>query len=199
MTRPILLASASLHRARMLEAAGIAFEARASTLDERAMEAPLKESGVSPDDLAAILAEAKAVSVSEGAPGAVVIGADQTLSFKGEVLHKPDTMEAARRQLLRLSGETHRLHSAAVIAEEGGAVWRHVETVSITFRRLDPAFVGQYLASVGEAALTSVGAYQIEGRGIQLVERVEGDFFSIVGLPLLPLLAALRERGAIDG
>ncbi len=199
MTRPILLASASVHRARMLEAAGIAFEVRASSLDERAMEAPLKETGVSPDDLAAILAEAKAVSVSEGVPGAVVIGADQTLSFKGEVLHKPDTMEAARRQLLRLSGETHRLHSAAVIAEDGVAVWRHVETVSITFRHLDPAFVGEYLASVGEAALTSVGAYQIEGRGIQLVERIDGDFFSIVGLPLLPLLAALRERGAIDG
>ncbi|WAJ28652.1 Maf-like protein [Antarcticirhabdus aurantiaca] len=199
MTRPILLASASVHRARMLEAAGIAFEVRASSLDERAMEAPLKETGVSPDDLAAILAEAKAVSVSEGAPGAVVVGADQTLSFKGEVLHKPDTMEAARRQLLRLSGETHRLHSAAVIAEDGVSVWRHVETVSITFRQLDPAFVGEYLASVGEAALTSVGAYQIEGRGIQLVERIDGDFFSIVGLPLLPLLAALRERGAIDG
>jgi septum formation protein len=108
-------------------------------------------------------------------------------------------MEAARRQLLKLSGKTHQLSSAAVIARQGEVVWRHVAVAHMTMRRLDPAHVGRYLSKVGEAALSSVGCYQIEGEGIQLFEKIEGDFFTIVGLPLLPLLAELRKRGAIDG
>lgn len=183
----------------MLKQAGIPFAVEAPRLDERALEAPLTRSGLGPDDIAAVLAEAKAVDVSERHPDALVIGADQTLALGDEMLHKPADMEAARRTLLRLSGRTHRLNSAVVIAIGGTALWRHVGTADLTLRRLDPGFIGRYLARAGEAALSSVGAYQIEAEGIQLMERVEGDLFTIVGLPLLPLLAELRRRGAVDG
>lgn len=195
----IVLASGSLHRRRLLEQAGIAVAAEASTLDERALEVPLTEAGLGPDDIATVLAEAKAVDVSERHPGALVIGADQTLALGDAVLHKPADMEAARRTLLALSGRTHRLNSAVVLAENGVAVWRHLATADLTMRRLDPGFVGRYLAAAGDAVLSSVGAYQIEAQGIQLMERIEGDFFTIIGLPLLPLLAELRHRRAIDG
>lgn len=195
----IILASGSLHRRRMLEKAGIAFTVEASTLDERALAAPLEESGLGPDDIATVLAEAKAVDVSERRPGALVIGADQTLAFGDEVLHKPADMEDARRTLLKLSGRTHRLNSAVVLAEDGVAVWRHLATADMTLRRLDPGFVGRYLAGVGDKVLSSVGAYQIEAEGIQLMDRIEGDLFTVVGLPLLPLVQELRRRGAIDG
>jgi septum formation protein len=108
-------------------------------------------------------------------------------------------MEAVRRQLLRLAGKTHQLSSAVVLAQKGNAIWRHVAAAHMTMRQLDPAYVGRYLSKVGAAALSSVGCYQIEGRGVRLFEKIEGDFFTIVGLPLLPLLAALRDRGMIDG
>lgn len=129
----------------------------------------------------------------------MTIGCDQTLSLDGDLLHKPADMEEARRRLLALSGKTHRLDSAVVLARDGETVWRHVDAALLTMRRLDPGFVGRHLARVGERALESVGAYQIEGEGIQLFARIEGDHFVIVGLPLLPLLGKLRELGAIDG
>ncbi len=128
-----------------------------------------------------------------------MIGSDQTLSLEGEILHKPADMEAARRRLLQLSGKTHLLHSAVVIAKDGETLWRDVGVARMTMRPLDPAFVGRHLARVGDKALTSVGAYQVEGEGIQLFQEIDGDFFTIVGLPLLALLAALRDLGAIDG
>jgi septum formation protein len=183
----------------MLEHAGVAVEAVPADLDERALEAPLKDSGASPEDVAMVLAEAKAVDVSERRPDALVLGCDQTLSLGNEILHKPADMEEARRRLLALSGKTHNLNSAAVLARDGKVLWRHVGVASLTMRDLDPAFVGRHLARVGVRALQSVGAYQIEGEGIQLFERVEGDHFTIIGLPLLAVLAELRRLGAIDG
>lgn len=194
----IVLASGSVHRRKLLQDAGVVFDAVPSTLDERALEAPLADSGASPEDVAEVLAEAKATDVSEHERDALVIGADQTLSLGQELLHKPAGMEDARRALLKLSGRTHRLSSAVVLATNGAAVWRHVSTASLTMRKLTPAEIGRYLAMAGEAALSSVGAYQIEGPGIQLMEKVEGDFWTIVGLPLLPLLKELRSRGAFE-
>jgi septum formation protein len=199
MTERIILGSGSVFRRRLLENAGVEVEVDRPRIDERAVEASVEDSGLTPADLAAILAEAKAVEVSERNPGRLVIGCDQTMALEDRVFHKPADMEAARRQLLALSGRTHELNSAVVLARDGAAQWRHVGVARLTMRTLDPAFVGRHLARVGEAALQSVGAYQIEGEGIQLFERVEGDYFTIVGLPLLPLLAELRRLGAIDG
>jgi septum formation protein len=183
----------------LLENAGLEFRTEKPDIDERAVEKALAGSGATPEDVAAVLAEAKAAAVSERHPEAIVIGSDQTLSLGNELFHKPADMEAARRQLLRLSGKTHQLSSAVVLAQKGSAMWRHVAAAHMTMRQLDPAYVGRYLSKVGAAALSSVGCYQIEGRGVRLFEKIEGDFFTIVGLPLLPLLAALRDRGMIDG
>lgn len=199
MAQEIILASGSPHRRALLRNAGLEFSAQKPDIDERAVEAALAGSGATPEDVAAVLAEAKAVAVSERHPNALVIGSDQTLSLGDELFHKPADMEAARRQLLRLSGRTHQLSSAVVLAGEGRAVWRHTAVARMTMRRLDPAAIGRYLSNVGDAALGSVGCYQIEGRGIRLFEKIEGDFFTIVGLPLLPLFAALRDQGAVDG
>lgn len=199
MAVQIILASASPFRRKMLEDAGIAVTAERPDIDERAAEKAVAGSGVTPEELAQILAEAKAVAVSERNPQALVIGADQTLSLGDEVLHKPRDMEEARRRLLALSGRTHQLNSAVVLAKNGEVLWRHVSIARLTMRDLDPAFVGRHLARVGDRALTSVGAYQVEGEGIQLFDKIEGDHFTIVGLPLLPLIAKLRELGAIDG
>lgn len=198
MSGPIILASASPYRAMLLKNAGIAFETQKPDIDERAAEAPLKESGASPEDIASILAEVKAEDVSRRNPAAVVIGSDQTLSLGDEVLHKAPDMEAARRRLITLSGKTHQLNTAVVVAQGGVAVWRDVSIAHMTMRTLEPAFIGRFMARAGNKALTSVGAYTIEDEGIQLFERIEGDYFAIVGLPLLPLLRQLRSMGAID-
>jgi septum formation protein len=199
MAERIILASASPFRKAMLAAAGIDVEAFPANLDERAVEAPLEGSGASPEDVALVLAEAKALNVSERHPGALVLGCDQTLALGDRIFHKPRDMEGARRHLLALSGRTHQLNSAGVLARNGETLWRHVGTARLTMRELDPAFIGRHLSRVGDAALTSVGAYQIEGEGIQLFDKIEGDHFTIVGLPLIELLAALRELGALDG
>jgi septum formation protein len=199
MPEKLILASASPFRKAMLENAGIVVEAVPANIDERAVEAPLERSGMTPEDVALVLAEAKALDVSERRPEALVLGCDQTLSLGDQVFHKPADMEGARRHLLALSGKTHDLNSAAVLARSGEVLWRHVGVARMTMRRLEPGFVGRYLAHVGVKALSSVGAYQVEGEGINLFERMEGDHFTIIGLPLLPLLAKLRELGAIDG
>ncbi|RWC28343.1 MAG: Maf-like protein [Mesorhizobium sp.] len=199
MAEKIILASGSPFRKALLVNAGVAVEAVPAEVDERALEAPLKDSGISPEDVALVLAEAKATEVSERKPGALVLGCDQTLSLGEELFHKPADMEGARRHLLALSGKTHQLNSAVVLARDGAVLWRHVGIASLTMRKLDPAFIGRHLARVGAKALSSVGAYQIEGEGIQLFERIEGDYFTIVGVPLLPALAKLRDLGAIDG
>lgn len=195
----LVLASGSRIRAELLRNAGLAFDTDPANVDERAIEAPLLESNFSPEDIAQVLAEAKAQEVSERRPGALVIGADQVLDFEGERLTKPADMEAARRQLLAMSGKTHALHSAVAIARDGQTLWRNVGTVRLTMRPFGPEFVGRYLAGVGEVALTSVGAYQLEGPGIQLFSAIDGDYFTVLGLPLLPLLGELRVLGAIEG
>ncbi|MCE7030355.1 Maf-like protein [Jiella avicenniae] len=199
MAKGIVLASGSVHRRELLKNAGVDFTVRPAELDERAVEAPLLGSGATPEDVAQVLAEAKATNVSESHPGEIVIGADQTLALDDRVFHKPANMEEARRTLLSLSGRTHTLNSAVVLVENGTVVWRHVAVARITLRDLDPGFVGRYLAGVGGRALTSVGAYQIEREGVQLMEAIDGDYFTIIGLPILPLLKELRRRGEIDG
>lgn len=199
MAEKLILASASHHRKKMLEAAGVPVDAIASAIDERAIEQALGPEARDGELLATVLAEAKAVDVSERNPDIPVIGCDQTLTLEGDIFHKPKDMEEARRNLLRLSGRTHQLNSAIALVTNGETVWRHTGIARLTMRRFDAAYVGRYLARVGDAALNSVGVYQIEGEGINLFEKIDGDFFTIVGLPLLPLLTELRIRNVIDG
>ncbi len=199
MPQPIVLASASPHRKTMLEAAGLRIDAVASSIDERAVEQALGKEANDGEILAGVLAEAKAVDVSQSQHEALVIGCDQTLTLEGEIFHKPVDMSEARRNLVRLSGRTHQLNSSVVLALNGQTVWRHTGVARMTMRKLEAGYIGRYLAAAGEAVLGSVGVYQIEGHGVNLFEKIEGDFFTIVGLPLLPLLAELRNRGAIDG
>lgn len=195
----LMLASSSPFRKQLLHNAGIRFDAESARINEREIEATLAGSGAGPEDVAMILAEAKALDVTLRHPEDLVIGSDQTLSLGDEIFHKPENMDAARRHLLRLSGKTHELNSAVVLAINGTAVWRHVSVARMTMRNLDPAFIGRYLARIGDKALGSVGAYQLEAEGIHLFESVEGDYFTILGLPMLPLLKELRKRNAIDG
>lgn len=199
MAQNIILASSSPFRRTLLENAGLTFSVKAANIDERAAEAPLISSAVGPQDIALVLAEAKAAAVSDGHPEALIIGADQTLSLGDELLHKPADMDAARKHLLKLSGRTHQLNSAVVLVQNGRTLWRHADSADLTMRDLNPGFVGRYLSAVGDKALLSVGAYQLEGRGIQLFETIKGDYFTIIGLPLLPLLDELRRLEAIDG
>ncbi len=195
----LVLASGSQIRATLLRNAGLEIRVMPSDVDERAVEEPLLESGVTPDEIAMILAEAKALDVGDQIKSALVVGADQVLEFEGERLTKPADMEQARRQLLRLSGQTHALHSAVALVRNGNTIWRHVATARLTMRVLSPEFIGWYLAQTGDAALSSVGGYQLESLGIQLFDKIEGDYFTILGLPLLPLLGQLREIGTIKG
>ncbi len=195
----LILASKSPFRAMLMKNAGLDFSSQAAQVDERALEAPLQDSGVTPEDVALILAEAKALDVSSRNTNALVIGSDQTLSLGDRVFHKPKDMEEARRHLLALSGQTHQLNSAVVICQNNKTLWRHVSVARLTMRPLSPAFIGQHLAKVGDDVLSSVGAYQYEREGVQLFEEIDGDYFTIVGLPLLPLLHELRRIGAIDG
>ncbi len=194
----LVLASGSRIRADLLKNAGLNFEIDPADVDERAVETPLLESGFPPEDLASVLAEAKANDVSGRRSGDLVIGADQILAFEGERRTKPDDMEAARRQLLVFSGKTHELHSAVVLSQNGNAIWRHVSTARLTMRDLSPAFIGHYLAAAGQEVLSSVGAYQLENLGVQLFEKIDGDYFTILGLPLLPLLEELRHLKVIE-
>ena len=198
MDRDIILASASQFRITLLNNAGVRFQAHAAPIDERAVEAPLLESGMDAADIAQLLAQAKADAIATRYPGAWVIGCDQTLSMDGQIFHKPENMPEARSRLLALSGKTHQLNSAVCLVKDGELKWSTLSVSNITFRQLDPGYIGRHLAEVGETALASVGAYQIEGLGVRLMEKIDGDYFSIMGLPLLPLLAALRAHGLID-
>ncbi|NRQ16255.1 Maf-like protein [Ensifer sesbaniae] len=194
----LVLASASRFRRALLENAGLVFEAKAAKIDERALEKPLEEAGVAPETVALALAEAKARDVIRHFDDALVIGSDQTMSLGARVYHKPKDMAEAAQHLLSLSGKTHRLNSAIVLLRGEEVVWRHVSSAHMTVRPLTADFVRRHLERVGEKALSSVGAYQLEGEGIQLFEKIEGDYFTILGLPMLPLLAKLRELGTID-
>jgi nucleoside triphosphate pyrophosphatase len=193
----LVLASRSPARTALLGAAGVSFVAVPSSVDERAVEAPLIERGVSAKEIASALADAKATAVSRESSGSFVIGADQTLELDGTRWTKPGSVAEAREQLARLSGRTHELHSAVAVAHDGTILWRHSDSARLTMRPLTATAIDAYLAEVGEAALTSVGAYQIEGPGIRLFERIDGDYFAILGLPLLPLLMYLRSEGVV--
>lgn len=193
----LVLASASQARRIMLENAGLHFEVLSSRIDERSVEKSFAVNDTDPEDIALVLAMAKAEDVSGRKPGCWVIGADQLLSLDGEVLHKPDDMEGARRRLLLLSGRTHRLNTAIALVRDGEVVWTVQDHADITMRELNPREIGRNLAMAGEAVLGSVGAYQIEGPGLQLIKDIKGDFFTIMGMPLLALLEALRENGVL--
>lgn len=195
----LVLASGSATRRTLLEAAGLAFEVVPADVDEAALRDRLFEdsASVSHESVAQALADAKAVEVSTRVPDALVIGADQVLSFEGTLFEKPKSVDEARAHLRRLRGKTHALHAATALALGGEVQWQNLETACLTFRAFSDAALEAYLARAGAAVLTSVGAYQIEGPAIQLFECVEGDHSTILGLPLLPLLAELRSRGVI--
>jgi nucleoside triphosphate pyrophosphatase len=197
---PLILASSSKSRAKLLEAAGLAFIVEPPGLDESAMrEAVGGEHALAPHDVAEVLARAKAEAVSDIAPEAYVIGGDQVLAFGDVIMSKPESMEAARRQLLDLSGKSHTLHTSVAVATNGETIWADTTVAILTIRKLSPEFIGRYLAAAGEEVLSSVGAYQIESIGVQLFEKIDGDYFSILGLPLIPLLDTLRREGVIEG
>jgi septum formation protein len=194
----LILASQSAARRAMLEQAGVPFEARSPELDEEAAKAGLVGAGFEPRGVAEELAQLKALSI-EADPADLVLGSDQVLELdEGEMLSKPESREEAYDQLCALSGRTHFLHSAAVIAQNGEGIWWHSETAELAMRPLGSAFLQTYLDREYEAVRWNVGGYRIEGMGAQLFDRIEGSHFAILGMPLLPLLAYLRERGLLE-
>jgi septum formation protein len=195
----LILASGSAARKAMLEAAGLTVEVVRPEVDEAAIREQLRNAGedADPDDLAELLAVAKAAAGSLLRPGSLVIGGDQVLALGTDMIEKAESRAEARRTLERLRGRLHHLHSAAAIAQDGEVLWSHVETAALQMRAFSPEFLEHYLESAGDAILGSVGCYHFEGLGVQLFEDVAGDHFTILGLPLLPLLAELRDRGAL--
>ncbi len=198
MTTSLILASSSPFRRMLLQNAGLAFEARAADIDERTIEAGLEEGQAKPDRVAVELARVKALDVSRHYPGALVIGSDQTMSLGNRVYHKPPDLAEARRHIASLSGKTHRLNSAVALVKDGEVLWEHISHADMTVRPLSDAFIDRYVARCGEKLLGSVGAYQLEGEGIHLFSGIDGDYFTILGLPMLPLLDKLRKLGAVD-
>jgi len=195
--QPLVLASKSDVRGKMLAAVGMRFEIRPAQIDERAVEA---DSGAT--DAAAIarlLARAKAAAVAKTLPGRLVLGADQTLARGARRFSKPADRAAAAEQLRALRGRTHELHSALALVRDGAVLFDCVDSARLTMRNISDRFLDEYLDMVGDTALSSVGAYQLEGIGVHLFEQVDGDFFTILGLPLLPLLAFLRQNKFVDG
>lgn len=191
----LILASTSSTRIALLRNAGIDFATISPGVDERALETPLLEAGASPTEIALALARAKALAIA--APDALILGGDQVLDLDGERFVKPADRADAARQIARLAGRTHHLRTAVVLANEGEIAWELVSTASLTMRPLSEAAIEHYLDEAGESALWSVGAYLLEGVGIQLFSAIDGDYFSILGLPLLPLLEILRQRGVL--
>lgn len=194
----LILASQSPFRRMLMENAGLVFETEAAAIDERAVETALAARKPTPQQVAETLATEKALDVARRRPGALVIGSDQTLSLEGRVFHKPADMAEARTHLQAMSGRTHSLNCGIALVRDGATLWSHVSIAHLTMRPLTDAFIDRHLARVGTRVLASVGAYQLEGEGVQLFERIDGDYFTILGLPLLPLLAKLRDLGAID-
>jgi septum formation protein len=193
----LILASASQARAAMLRAAGVPLEIVPARVDESEIKIALRGQAADPTEVAVALAELKALQVSRSRPGRLVLGADQMLDCDGTWFDKPESPAAARAQLLALRGRKHRLTSAAVLARDGARIWHHAAGAQLTMRGFTEAFLDGYLAEAGEAVLGSVGAYQLEGLGAQMFERIDGDFFVILGLPLLPVLDILREQGML--
>jgi septum formation protein len=192
---PLVLASRSAVRRTLLEAADVPVIVRAADIDERRLEAENKS--MSAVDIAARLALAKASAVAKSLPGRLVLGADQILTLEGERFAKPADRAAARAQLRAFAGRTHELHSAIALVQDAAALFQHADSARLTMRAFSDQFLDRYLDLVGAAATASVGAYQLEGPGIQLFERIEGDYFTILGLPLLPALDFLRRHGCL--
>ena len=189
----LILASKSAARRAVLTDAGVPFTVQVADVDEDALKTP----GVDPVELAVELARAKALAVSRHDAEAWVLGADQTLAFDGGLISKAPTLAAARERLMAMRGRTHQLHSGAALARNGQVVWSGVDTVEMRMRDFSDAFLDAYLAAEGETLLACVGSYRLEGLGSQLFEAVEGDYFTVLGLPLWPVLAELRRAGVI--
>jgi septum formation protein len=192
----LILASTSAVRRSLLAAAGLTFTSVSPEVDEEALKADRLAAGDGPAAVAEHLAAAKAEAASRIFDG-LVIGADQTLDLGGALFDKAPDLDAARARLMALRGRTHQLHAAVAVAEGGAVIWRERVSVALTMRAFSEAFLDDYLARNGEAALTSVGCYHLEGEGVQLFDRIEGDYFAILGLPMLGLLNLLRSRGAL--
>ena len=193
---PVLLASTSASRIALLKAAGVSFETRSPGVDEDAAKAALLGEGAGPRDVADALAELKALRGARGFSG-LVIGADQTLELDGALVDKAATLDEARSRLIAMRGKAHKLHAGVVVARDGAPIWREVKTATLWMRPFSDAFLGDYLARHGEGILSSVGCYRLEDEGVQLFTRIEGDYFTILGLPLLGLLDLLRLHGAL--
>jgi septum formation protein len=198
MSIPIVLASGSEIRARLLRQAGLDPEIRPARVDEAAIKDALASEGASPRDTADTLAEFKARRIGDARPEALVIGCDQVLAVDGVVLSKPDSREDAADQLRLLSGKTHMLLSAVVIFEDQRPVWRHVGQVRLTMRTLSDPFIESYLVRNWPSVGTSVGGYKLEEEGVRLFSRIDGDYFTVLGMPMLELLTYLAVRGLID-
>jgi len=196
LTPDIILASGSASRRALLSGAGITAISVKPNVDEDAHKTAMRRDNISVRDQAMHLAEAKAIKVSRTQSG-LVIGGDQMLNLEGEAFDKPKDMNAAANHLRKLSGKTHTLETAIVICENGQPVWRHLARPKLTVRPLNEDFIQFYLQQCGEPLLSTVGAYMLEGMGSQLFTKIEGDYFSILGLPLLPLLDYLRVRNVI--
>lgn len=192
---PLVLASGSASRKSLLTAAGVPFIADPADLDEDRLMAELKDAGA--EIMARTLAEQKALTVSHRHPGKIVLGGDSVIAFGGGFLSKCASLAQARALLLKLSGQTHLLVSAAALARDGALLWAHASPCRMVMRDLSAEFLEDYLAQEGESLLSSVGCYRFEGRGAQLFDRVDGDYFSVLGLPLLPVLAQLRKEGVL--
>jgi septum formation protein len=193
MATMLILASQSDTRKALLQQAGLDFSTAPARIDERGLERAALEAGGDGRDVALLLAERKAAAVAAANPGAIVIGADQTLSLGAELLHKPADRSEAAAQLDHLRGKTHRLHAAVTLVRDDLLLWSDIQTAELTMRDFSPAERDEVLDREGDAILASVGGYRLEGPSIRLFETVTGDYFTILGLPLLPLLAALRN------
>ena len=194
----LIIASASSIRLSLLRSAGVEAEARPVRVDEEAIRLSLEAEGAHPRDIADTLAEMKARKRAEKDPEALVLGCDQVLDFDGKAWGKAETVDAARAQLQRLRGETHRLLSAAVVYDRGEPVWRHVGEVRLTMRSFSDAYLESYLSRNWDSVRHAVGCYKLEEEGARLFSRIDGDYFTVLGLPLLPLLGWLADRGSIE-
>jgi septum formation protein len=194
---PIILASASEVRARLLRDAGVPVTVERAGLDEDEIKRAFRGENRPVEDCATALAEAKATRVSQRRPGRLVIGADQMLVCDGCWFDKPDDRDEARAQLAALRGRSHDLVSAVTVVRNGAVLWHAVDRARLAMRSFSDAFLDAYLDAIGDAALATVGSYLLEGPGVQLFAKIDGDYFSILGLPLLPLLDFLRGHGAL--
>lgn len=198
MSAKLILASNSASRKSLMTGAGLPFEAMGADIDERAIEARLSAAYAKPPEVAVELAKAKALRVSERRPDAYAIGSDQVLSLGERLFHKPLDMGEAADHIRAMAGRTHHLNCGVAIAFRGVVLWSDVSIAAMTMRPISPAFLQSYLDMAGEGILQSVGAYQFEGPGIQLFDTIDGDYFTILGLPMLKLLAGLRQLELID-